>query len=69
MKMVITNADFYFFCCQIKMHVYLQKNNSLTSLKLQPHVTMTYNNGIIVIYPIRYMNSSYVQYSLLYSRM
>jgi len=39
-----------------KMHVYLQKNNRVTSLKWQPHVTMTYNSDI-VIYPIWYMNS------------
>jgi len=30
---------------------------------------MTYNNDMIVIYPIRYMNSGYVQYSFLYSIM
>jgi hypothetical protein len=29
---------------------------------------MTYNNDMIVIYPIRYMNSGYVQYSFHYSR-
>jgi len=30
---------------------------------------MTYNNDIIVIYLIGYMNSGYVQYSSMYSRM
>jgi len=30
---------------------------------------MTYNNYMIVIYPIGHMNSGYVQYSFLYSRM
>jgi len=30
---------------------------------------MTYNNDMVVIYPMRDMNSGYVQYSFLYSRM
>ena len=50
MKVVITNAGFQSFYCQIKIHVYLQKNNRLTSLKWQPNVTVTYNNDMIVIY-------------------
>jgi len=71
MKMVITNAGFKFFYWQIKIHVYLQKNNSLISLKWQPHLTTTYsyNNDMIFIYPIWYMNSRYVQYTFLHSRM
>jgi hypothetical protein len=30
---------------------------------------MTHNNDMIIIYPIWYMNSGYVQYSFLYSRI
>jgi hypothetical protein len=47
-------------------YVYWQKDNSLISLKWQTHVTITYNNDMIVIYPMRYKNSDYVQYSFLY---
>jgi len=40
--MVIINAGFWFSYCQIKIHVYLQKNKSLISQEWQPHVTMTW---------------------------